>query len=144
MISSKLCIYGVFMLLVIKGVVCGINWSAFRTETVSGHCEVGTDILRIVHMNFVLQGCAISQTVCRWLFAAETRVRCRASEVCGAQSGIEAHFSASSSVSFHQYYCRKDKRAYPGAFEQFSVFLISGMHVDNKNIFTLLSFRGFI
>ena len=54
-----------FILLVIKGVVCGINWLAFRTETVSGHCEVGTDFMRIVQMNFVLQGLAISQTVCR-------------------------------------------------------------------------------
>jgi transcription initiation factor TFIIIB Brf1 subunit/transcription initiation factor TFIIB len=55
---------------VIKGVVCGVNWLAFRTETVSGHCEVVADFLHIVQMHFVLLGRAVSQTVCRWLFAA--------------------------------------------------------------------------
>jgi hypothetical protein len=144
-----LCVF--FMLLVIKGVVCGINWLAFGTETVSGHCEVGTDFLRIVQMNFVLQGRAISQTVCRWLFAGETRLRFRAVEICGAQSGTETHFSASSSVSFHQWYVllfmltllSQGQRSKAWSLRTV-LFLISGMHLDNKNTCTLLPFRGFI
>ena len=143
----------VFVPLVIKGVVYGINWLAFRTDTVSGHCEVGTDFLRIVQMNFVLQGRAISQTVCRWLFAAETRVRSRASEICGAQCGTETHFSASSSVSFHQCYLLLFVLMLLSEGQESKVwrlpnnlvlFLLSGMHLDNKSTFTLLSFRGFI
>jgi hypothetical protein len=62
------------MMHVIKGVVCGVNWLAFMTETGSGHCEVGTDFLHIVQLNFVLHDRTMSQTVCRWLFASETRI----------------------------------------------------------------------
>jgi 3-deoxy-D-arabino-heptulosonate 7-phosphate (DAHP) synthase len=74
-----------------KDVVCGVNWLTFRNETVSGHCEAGADFLRVLQMHFLLLGRAMSQTVCRWLFAAETQVRSRASEICGTQSGTETH-----------------------------------------------------
>lgn len=96
---QTVCLFGCVCVCVIKGVVCGINWLAFGTETVSGHCEVGADFLRIVRMHFLLLGGAMSQTVCLWFFAAETRVRSRASEICGAQSGTETH-STNATYSF--------------------------------------------
>jgi len=95
--AQTVCLFVCVCVCVITGVVCGINWLAFGT--VSGHCEVGADFLRVVQMHFLLLGGAMSQTVCRWLFAAETRVRSRASEIRGAQSGTETD-STNATYSF--------------------------------------------